>query len=264
MDTVTDSSYTTNYNVGDITALLGGSSAYIGFSSSAGGVSSVQTASNFTFESGTNGFTAATVTNLPVTGIQPTSATLNGQVLAAGGFAPSITIYYGPANGGTNAGNWANSVTVGIETGTFSQAISGLSPNTTYYYTANAANIGGTSWAAPSQSFTTTAVSLPQVANASATAIGATVATLNGQLLSNGGVPTGVTFYYGTTDGGNSATAWNSSISLGAQSGSFSQTISGLFPPISKASIFWGRPDAAGFTSHMRRQCREKESNGSC
>ncbi len=228
IDTVTGGSYTTNYNVGDLTALLGSSYAYIGFSAADGGNSAVQTASNFTFESGTNGFTVATVTNLPVTGIQPTSATFNGQVVATGGLAPTITLYYGPTNGGTNAGNWTNSITVGIETGAFSQAISNLSPNTTYYFTVSAANIGGTSWAAPSQSFTTTTVTLPQVTNAPATAVGATVATLNGQLLSTGGVPTGITFYYGTTDGSNNATAWNNNVSLGVQSGSFSQTVSGL------------------------------------
>jgi uncharacterized repeat protein (TIGR03806 family) len=228
VDTVTGSSYTTNYDVGDITSLLGSSYAYIGFSSADGGVTSVQTISNFTFESGTNGFTTAVVTNLPATSIQPIAATMNGQVLATGGFTPTITLYYGPTDGGSNAASWANSVSLGAESATFSEAITGLSPNTTYYYTASALNIGGTSWAAPSQSFTTTTVTLPQVANATATAIGATEVTLNGQLLSTGGAPTGVTLYYGTTDGGNNAAAWNSSVSLGVQGGSFAQTVSGL------------------------------------
>ncbi|MGC9943218.1 MAG: chitobiase/beta-hexosaminidase C-terminal domain-containing protein [Verrucomicrobiota bacterium] len=228
LDTVTDSSYTTNYNIGDVTSLLGSSYAYIGFSSADGGVSSVQTVSDFVFQSGTNGFTSATVTNLPATAIQPTTATLNGQVLSSGGFAPSITLYYGTTDGGTNAGNWANSISVGVETGAFSQSVTGLSPDTTYYYTASASNIGGTAWASPSQSFTTTIVTPPQVSNEPATAIGATTATLNGQLLSTGGAPTTVTFYYGTTDGGNNPAAWNSSIYLGSQSGPFSQTISGL------------------------------------
>ena len=228
LDTVTGDSYTTNYSVGDVTTLLGSSSAYIGFSAGDGGVSSVQVVSNFVFQAGTNGFLPATLTNLPASAVQPTTTTLNGQVLSSGGFAPTITFYYGTTDGGTNAANWANSVTVGVETGTFSEGITGLSPNTTYYYAAKASNIGGTSWATPAQSFTTTAVTPPQVVNNPATAVGATTATLNGDLVSTGGAPTGVTFYYGTTDGGINAGAWNSSVSLGVQSSSFAQTISGL------------------------------------
>jgi hypothetical protein len=218
VDTVTAQSYTTNYNMGDITALLGSSYAYIGFSSADGGVASVQTVSNFAYQNGSNSFTLAVLTNLPAAGISPTVSTLAGQVLSSGGFAPTVTLYYGPANGGTNIGNWANSITLGVETGTFSQTISGLSPNTTYYYTASAANFAGTSWASPSLSFSTTTVTPPQVANAPATGIGASLATLNVQMLATGGVPPAVTVYYGTNDGGANAAAWSSSVSLGAQS----------------------------------------------
>jgi hypothetical protein len=54
LDTITADSYTTNYNIGDIVALLGTSYAYIGFSSADGGVSSIQTVSNFNYQAGTN------------------------------------------------------------------------------------------------------------------------------------------------------------------------------------------------------------------
>jgi uncharacterized repeat protein (TIGR03806 family) len=178
--------------------------------------------------SASNSFTLAAVTNLPATGIQPTMATLNGQVLSSGGFAPTITFYYGPTDGGMTAGNWASSATSGVQTGTFSQAITGLSPNTTYYYAINANNFAGSSWASPSKNFRTTAVTLPQVANAPATAIAATFATLNGQVTSTGGATTGVMLYYGGVDGGNNAGIWSHSISLGVRNGSFSQTVSGL------------------------------------
>jgi hypothetical protein len=178
--------------------------------------------------SGVNSFALAVATNLPPTGIQPTTATLAGEVLSSGGFAPTITIYYGPTNGGTTGGNWANSTALGVQTGLFSQPIAGLLPNTTYYYTANAVNFAGSSWASPPQSFTTPAVTLPQVANAPATAIGATLATLNGQVLSTGGAATTVILYYGPTNGGTNAGNWTDNFVIGAQSGPFSQMISGL------------------------------------
>ncbi len=178
--------------------------------------------------SGTNSFTLAVVTNLPASGVQSTAATLNGQVLSTGGFAPTVTLFYGPSNGGTNAGAWANSISLGVQTNSFSQTVTGLAGNTTYYYAAQAVNFAGTTWATPSQSFTTLPVSLAQVTNAPATAIGATLATLNGQVLSTGGQSTTVILYYGLANGGTNAGAWGHSISLGVQSGLFAQTLSGL------------------------------------
>ena len=228
VDTVTSASFTTNYNIGDITTLLGNSNGYIGFSAADGGATATQIISNFTYQPGTNGIGPAVVTNLPATAIQPTAATFNGQVISSGGVAPTITLYYGPTDGGIIAGNWANSISLGIETGTFSQAVAGLSPQTKYYYTFSASNIGGTSWASPSQNFTTTTVTPPQVTVASATSIGTTMATLNGQVTSTGGATTYVTLYYGLTDGGANPGNWTYNLSLGAQNGSFAQTISGL------------------------------------
>lgn len=228
VDTVSGATFATNYNVGDLTALLGNSYAYIGFSSADGGASSVQTVSNFTFQVQSNGFAPAVVTNLPATEIQPTTATVNGQVLSTGGIVPTVTLYSGTADGGTNAANWANTSVLGFETGAFSQTITGLSPSSVYYYTFSANNPGGVSWASPSRSFSTIAATPPQVANAPATAIGATLATLNGEVLTTGGLPTTVILYYGQTDGGVSAGAWSHSLSLGAQNGPYAQSLSGL------------------------------------
>jgi len=228
VDTTTQATFVTNYNIGDITALLGGSFAYVGLTVSSGGVGGIQNISNFAYQTVSNAFTVAVVTNLPATQVAPTSATLNGQVVTNGGFAPTITFYYGPADGGTNAGSWANSVTVGVEIASFNQAITGLSPDTTYYYTVKAVNFAGTSWASPSKSFSTGSVLPPQVSNSAATGIGATLATLNGQVLSTGGAPTTVEIYYGLFNGGSNPAAWSNSISLGLQTGAFAQTVGGL------------------------------------
>ncbi|HEV2208470.1 MAG TPA: chitobiase/beta-hexosaminidase C-terminal domain-containing protein [Verrucomicrobiae bacterium] len=178
----------------------------------------------------TNVFYLATVTNLPPTAIQTTSATLNGQVLANGGDVPNVTFYFGPTDGGTNPANWSNSIPMGTQNGVFSQTISGLTASATYYYTVQSQNYAGTSWATSSRSFFTATATPPQVINAPATGVAATFATLNGQVVSTGGQPAGVVLYYGASDGGTNPAAWASSVALGQQTAAFAQTVLGLSP----------------------------------
>lgn len=172
----------------------------------------------------------ATLTNSPATAIQPTSATLGGQVTSTGGDTPSVTLYYGPFNGGTNPAGWSNSVALGVQSAGYSSVVSGLAPGTTYFFTASGINLAGTSWAAPSLSFTTPAVSLATVSNGPASNVQATYATLNGQVLSTGGDIPLVTVFFGTSDAGTNAGAWDQSVDIGAQSGGFAQTVTGLLP----------------------------------
>ncbi|MGH7973173.1 MAG: hypothetical protein ACREIC_31020, partial [Limisphaerales bacterium] len=101
----------------------------------------------------------AAVTNLIIINqpayVLATSATLNGQVVSPGASTPSVTIYYGPSDGGTNAASWANSVSLGQTNGAFSAPLTGLTTNTTYFFTAFASNSAATAWAQPTLSFTT-------------------------------------------------------------------------------------------------------------
>ena len=176
----------------------------------------------------TNSFSLAVITNLPAANIQTTTAVLNGQVLSTGGDVPTLTLYYSVTDGGTNVGSWSQSITVGPQSGSFTQAISGLSFGTTYYFTAKAVNGAGTTWAAPSQSFTTVAPSLATITNLPASSVQGASASLNGQVLSTGGDTPNVTLYYGPMNGGTSAAAWSNNIPAGSQTGIFAQTILGL------------------------------------
>jgi len=171
---------------------------------------------------------AATVTNNPATAVQSTTATLNGSVVSIGASIPNITIYYGPADGGTNPNAWSNNVAVGSQTGNFAAAIAGLKTNTTYYFRAQASNSAGVSWAAPSKSFTTLTPFPPTVTNLPATGVSATFATLNGQVLNAGNDAPVATIYYGTTDGSTNPAAWANHVTTGPQAGAFGVQAAGL------------------------------------
>lgn len=101
--------------------------------------------------------TLPAVVNSPASGINGFSTTLSGQVTDTGNDPPSVTIYYGMADGGSNEGNWTSSLDLGIQSAGFSGLANQLDATTTYFYRARATNAAGTSWAPSSGSFTTTA-----------------------------------------------------------------------------------------------------------
>lgn len=167
-----------------------------------------------------------TIINLAATSITVDSATLNGQVTNTGGANPTVTIYYGNNDAGTNAAAWDDSVLLDTQADTFSSAITGLSPSTTYFFRSFGSSSGGDDWADSTASFTTTAPSnRPSVVNSPATSINFTGADLNGAVTSTGGETPIVTIYYGDNDGGTSPGSWDSSINIGAQASSFTTSL---------------------------------------
>ena len=65
---------------------------------------------------------------------------MNGQVLSTGSQFPTVTVYYGTNDGGTNPAAWASSVPAGLQFGPYGVTVSNLTGTTTYYYTSSASN----------------------------------------------------------------------------------------------------------------------------
>ncbi|WP_193213811.1 lamin tail domain-containing protein [Luteolibacter marinus] len=170
------------------------------------------------------------VTHLPVADITATSAIAGATVSSVGSGDPVVTIYHGPADGGTTPANWASSTAVSGSAGDFVATLDGLAPGSTTYFRVHAENAGGSTWAASTFSFTTLTVNLPAVENRSASGITGTTASLRGEVTGEGNETPSITVFYGTSDGGTNPAGWESSVDSGPQSGDFSFFVTGLTP----------------------------------
>lgn len=84
------------------------------------------------------------------------TATISGNITATGGENPDVTVYWGTTNHAGTATGWDHSEDLGTQgVAVFSRSLSNLTPGTTYYFTAKAANSAGASWPAASLNFVT-------------------------------------------------------------------------------------------------------------
>ncbi len=160
-----------------------------------------------------------------------TSATLNGNLIDNGDGAAvaALTFYWGTEDEGITSAAWSNSSSVGTQAspGAFSVGLTGLSPNTTYFYRAYASNPVGENWATTGGSFLTPPL-LPQVANLTASDVSGATAVIGGEVTDTGGEIPSLVIHYGDDDAGTSV--WDSQLSLGLATGSSSGEITGLQP----------------------------------
>ncbi|HTA31357.1 MAG TPA: immunoglobulin domain-containing protein, partial [Candidatus Cybelea sp.] len=95
-DTVVSASFTTNLNVGDLTQILGTNAAYVGFTGSDGGSTSIQTIRNFSFVS------------IPAAAIRANGANL---LISWPGTSPGFILQQ---NSSIAATNWVNVTNQGV------------------------------------------------------------------------------------------------------------------------------------------------------
>ena len=172
---------------------------------------------------------APSVVTLTPTTITSSSATIRGNLIEVGTSSPTMSLYWGPSDGGNSTVAWTNTQNLGTQanSGEFSSSLIGLQPNTTYFYRAYGANAQGEDWASSSETFTT-ASAPPTVENVAASNIMGTSATIGATVNSTGGeIPT-LVIHYGDNDAGTGN--WDSQLDLGLQTSSDSGNISDLTP----------------------------------
>jgi phosphodiesterase/alkaline phosphatase D-like protein len=167
-----------------------------------------------------------TATTSAASSISSTAATLNGSV-NANNASTAVTFQYGTtASYGTSVTATPSPVT-GSSATAVSYALSGLMPNTTYYYRIVGVNTVGTT-NGTGLTFTTTAA-VPTATTNAATTITTTGATLNGSVNPKN-ASTAVSFDYGTSISyGTNVTATQSPVT-GTTATAVSYTLSGLTP----------------------------------
>lgn len=103
------------------------------------------------------GIISPTVTNDGgASDITDITAKLNGEITDNGNENPTVTVFYGLADGGVNPAAWSNNTSLGIHgLGVLSYDYNGLTPSIMYFYRMFAQNSGGSSWAVSTANFTT-------------------------------------------------------------------------------------------------------------
>ena len=171
--------------------------------------------------------TSVTVSAYAASDIGTNRAVLNGRVLSAGG-AENPKVFFcwdGVDQGVGTTSAWAHVIAMGTVWGKgdfFGTNILGLVSGSSYVYRCYATNTTGDSWS-DLQSFTT--INLPGITNQGATVVKTTTAVLQGQV-THTGVETPLTWFEYWADGASTT----SSVSMGRQSGVFSNEVPFLLP----------------------------------
>ena len=163
-------------------------------------------------------------------GVSSTGATLSGSYTGATLTVSEVGFYYGTTD------NPSTKVTATGTSSSFSKALTGLNPNTTYYYKAYVIE-GGQERTGSVQSFKTKAVATSTVYNDAASAVTSSSALLNGHFSGATGQIYETGFYWGTSSGNLNQTVTTDGTN--ASSGNFSCTIGGSSPLSASTTYYY-------------------------
>ena len=92
----------------------------------------------------------------PATDVATVSATANGMLSWDDGLSTTVKLFWGTSDGGGSFGGWTTTNDLGVMVvGATNVALSGLAPDTTYYYRFYATNTAGEAWSDASVNFHT-------------------------------------------------------------------------------------------------------------
>ncbi|MEM7392769.1 MAG: hypothetical protein AAF492_10510, partial [Verrucomicrobiota bacterium] len=152
-------------------------------------------------------------------------------MISTGNAPTEVTVYWGTNDGGTVESAWLNTNAFGVNgsatPASYTLCTNGLIPGQRYFYRYRASNATGVAWAPFSETFVTRG--LPFVDNSiGATNIGVATAIINGRFLDDNRGR--VTFYWGLTDEGMNAGAWDNEMRLGlVSSANFSSMLNNVW-----------------------------------
>ncbi len=159
-----------------------------------------------------------------VNNITSSSATVGGIITTDGGAAVfDRGVCYSTITTPTVSNNCVH---IGQGTGSFSDNLTGLSPNTTYYVRAYAMNSVGTAYGNEVSFTTTTAIQLPTVITTAVNSVAQTIATCGGNVTSDGGATVTARGVCWSTS--QNPTTADSHTSDGSGTGSYTSSLTGL------------------------------------
>lgn len=173
---------------------------------------------------------APTITQDAATNIEVTTVTLSGTVTDDGNEEIlTVLIYYGDDDAGEVSGDWDDFVTAELDSnGNFSESITELVADTTYFFRMYAENSIGSTWGDATLTFDTSLTGAPTVINDIATEIEDYTARIGGAITDAGDENPTVTIYWGRTDGDVTAGDWEYSAEFGVQTGAFDVLLTDL------------------------------------
>jgi hypothetical protein len=181
---------------------------------------------------------APAVTTLAATSVGATTATLNGNV-TANGLATDVWFAWGADSGlSTFTTTAPQSIGSGIISQLVNAALTGLATGTTYYFRVGANNASGTT---RGSILNFTPGSAPAVTTLAVTSVGATTATLNGNVTANG-LATNVWFEWGSDSG---LSTFTSTAYQSAGSGTTRQSINAPLEGLSTEKPYYYRVAAS-------------------